>query len=201
MRVLEDGPVDAFCGWFDTQFKGSQQNPTTTEVTLTTAPDPTGATHWGQQVRGWVVWQRVGGCAGRVGGGGMGAGAQLRKEAGEAPSKGRGGCQQRWCGMASVQLCSSSPLQPRGVGSPGRRPLIRSPLWVLPPLTPSLPALPLPAQSFFLHPPVECAEGDELSCDIEVVRRRDNQRLMDVMIRHRVEGREAKDRVSCFHIE
>lgn len=51
MRVLEDGPVDAFCGWFDTQFKGSAQNATTTEVTLSTAPDPTGATHWGQQVR------------------------------------------------------------------------------------------------------------------------------------------------------
>ena len=50
LRVLEDGPVDAFCGWFDTQFKGSQENPVTTEVTLTTAPDPTGATHWGQQV-------------------------------------------------------------------------------------------------------------------------------------------------------
>lgn len=51
MRVLEDGPVDAYCGWFDTQFKGSAENPVTTEVTLSTAPDPTGATHWGQQVR------------------------------------------------------------------------------------------------------------------------------------------------------
>ena len=51
LTVLEDGPVDAYCGWFDTQFKGSQENPVTTEVTLTTAPDPTGATHWGQQVR------------------------------------------------------------------------------------------------------------------------------------------------------
>ncbi|PRW56855.1 arginine N-methyltransferase [Chlorella sorokiniana] len=104
MRVLEDGPVDAFCGWFDTQFKGSEQNPTTTEVTLSTAPDPTGATHWGQQ-------------------------------------------------------------------------------------------------SFFLHPPVECAEGDVLSCDIEVVRRKDNQRLMDVLVRHRVEGRAGSDRTSAFHIE
>lgn len=56
LSVLEDGPVDAFCGWFDTQFKGSAENPTTTEVTLTTAPDPTGATHWGQQVG------RQGGC-------------------------------------------------------------------------------------------------------------------------------------------
>lgn len=60
--------MDAFCGWFDTQFKGSPQNPATTEITLTTAPDPTGATHWGQQV-GW----RAGGggrrpAAGRHGG-------------------------------------------------------------------------------------------------------------------------------------
>lgn len=103
LRVLEDGPVDAFCGWFDTQFKGSAENPATTEVTLSTSPDPTGATHWGQQ-------------------------------------------------------------------------------------------------SFFLHPPVECAEGDELACEIEVARRKDNQRLMDVMVRHRIEGR-GKDRISCFHIE
>ena len=52
LSILEDGPVDAFCGWFDTQFKGSPEHPVTTEVTLTTAPDPTGATHWGQQVGG-----------------------------------------------------------------------------------------------------------------------------------------------------
>ncbi|KAL4445413.1 hypothetical protein ABPG77_011238 [Micractinium sp. CCAP 211/92] len=106
LNVLEDGPVDAFCGWFDTQFKGSSENPVTTEVTLTTAPDPTGATHWGQQ-------------------------------------------------------------------------------------------------SFFLHPPIECAEGDVLACDIEVVRRKDNQRLMDVAIRHRLEGPRGtgKDRLTCFHIE
>ena len=65
----------------------------------------------------------------------------------------------------------------------------------------SLPPPPSPPlQSFFLHPPVECAEGDKLPCDIEVARRNDNQRLMDVMIRHRIEGR-SKDRVSCFHIE
>ncbi|KAI3428836.1 hypothetical protein D9Q98_007653 [Chlorella vulgaris] len=103
IRVLEDGPVDAYCGWFDTQFKGSAENPTTNEVVLSTAPDPTGATHWGQQ-------------------------------------------------------------------------------------------------SFFLHPPVDCAEGDVLAVEIDVVRRKDNQRLMDVKIQHRVEGK-GKARTSCFHIE
>ena len=32
---------------------------------------------------------------------------------------------------------------------------------------------------------MECAEGDVLACEIEVVRRKDNQRLMDVMVKHR----------------
>lgn len=40
-----------------------------------------------------------------------------------------------------------------------------------------------------------------LSCDIEVVRRKDNQRLMDVLVRHRVEGRAGSERISAFHIE
>lgn len=42
MSVLEDGPVDAFVGFFDTQFKGSPQNPTDFPINLSTAPDPTG---------------------------------------------------------------------------------------------------------------------------------------------------------------
>ena len=58
-----------------------------------------------------------------------------------------------------------------------------------------------PPQSFFLHPPIECVEGDVLACDIEVVRRKDNQRLMDVLVRHRVEGRAGSERTSAFHIE
>lgn len=58
-----------------------------------------------------------------------------------------------------------------------------------------------PHQSFFLHPPIECAEGDVLACDIEVMRRKDNQRLMDVLVRHRVEGRPGSERTSAFHIE
>lgn len=41
--------MHAFCGWFDTQFRGSDGSPADTPVTLSTAPDPTGATHWGQQ--------------------------------------------------------------------------------------------------------------------------------------------------------
>lgn len=50
MHVSEDGcPVEAFCGYFDVLFKGSEQNPADVEVRLSTAPDPTGATHWGQQ--------------------------------------------------------------------------------------------------------------------------------------------------------
>ncbi|KAF6257552.1 protein arginine N-methyltransferase [Scenedesmus sp. NREL 46B-D3] len=44
------GPVDAFCGWFDVEFKGSEQNPADDPVKLPTAPDATGPTHWGQQV-------------------------------------------------------------------------------------------------------------------------------------------------------
>ena len=49
MEVAQDGPVDAFTGWFDVQFKGSPENPADADVVLSTAPDPTGATHWGQQ--------------------------------------------------------------------------------------------------------------------------------------------------------
>jgi hypothetical protein len=49
MAVAADGPVDAFTGWFDVQFKGSPENPADADVVLSTAPDPTGATHWGQQ--------------------------------------------------------------------------------------------------------------------------------------------------------
>ncbi|GAX82177.1 hypothetical protein CEUSTIGMA_g9605.t1 [Chlamydomonas eustigma] len=49
MHVTDGGPVDAFCGFFDVEFKGSSENPADVEVKLTTAPDPTGATHWGQQ--------------------------------------------------------------------------------------------------------------------------------------------------------
>mmetsp|Transcript_11453 Transcript_11453/g.20223 ORF Transcript_11453/g.20223 Transcript_11453/m.20223 type:complete len:379 (-) Transcript_11453:647-1783(-) len=50
MEVADGGPVDAFCGYFDVLFKGSEQNPAENDVKLSTAPDPTGATHWGQQV-------------------------------------------------------------------------------------------------------------------------------------------------------
>lgn len=50
LRVLQPGPVEAFSGYFDVQFRGSPENPADSPVTLSTAPDPTGATHWGQQV-------------------------------------------------------------------------------------------------------------------------------------------------------
>lgn len=76
--------------------------------------------------------------------------------------------------------------QPLGCRSPGRD---------------RRPPRPAPPQSFFLHPPIECAEGDVLACNIEVARRKDNQRLMDVLVRHRIEGRPGSERTSAFHIE
>lgn len=48
--MADTGSVDALCGYFDVQFAGSPEHPADTPVTLSTAPDPTGATHWGQQV-------------------------------------------------------------------------------------------------------------------------------------------------------
>jgi protein arginine N-methyltransferase 1 len=48
MSMARPGPVSGWVGFFDTAFKGSPQNPTQTEVWLSTAPDATGATHWGQ---------------------------------------------------------------------------------------------------------------------------------------------------------
>lgn len=50
LDILDQGGVDAWCGYFDVQFRGSPENPTDMPVTLSTAPDPTGATHWGQQL-------------------------------------------------------------------------------------------------------------------------------------------------------
>jgi type I protein arginine methyltransferase len=43
------GRVEAFCGWFDVSFEGSPEQPAYQKVILDTAPDATGATHWGQQ--------------------------------------------------------------------------------------------------------------------------------------------------------
>lgn len=43
-------PIDAICSWFDVSFRGSSANPCATQVDLSTAPDDTGATHWGQTV-------------------------------------------------------------------------------------------------------------------------------------------------------
>lgn len=42
--------VSAFCGWFDTTFKGSDENPTDAPIELSTAPESGTCTHWGQQV-------------------------------------------------------------------------------------------------------------------------------------------------------
>ena len=48
MHVADGGPVEAFCGFFDVVFKGSQENPTDVEVRLSTAPDPTGRGYYGR---------------------------------------------------------------------------------------------------------------------------------------------------------
>jgi len=50
MHVADGGPVEGFTGYFDVLFNGSEENPADCDVKLSTAPDPTGATHWGQQV-------------------------------------------------------------------------------------------------------------------------------------------------------
>ncbi|PNH12877.1 putative protein arginine N-methyltransferase 4.2 [Tetrabaena socialis] len=49
LHMTDGGPVDALCGFFDVWFKGSEENPADNEIRLSTGPDPTGATHWGQQ--------------------------------------------------------------------------------------------------------------------------------------------------------
>eukprot|EP01024_Parvocaulis_polyphysoides_P037993 TRINITY_DN339_c1_g1_i4.p1 TRINITY_DN339_c1_g1~~TRINITY_DN339_c1_g1_i4.p1 ORF type:complete len:384 (-),score=76.81 TRINITY_DN339_c1_g1_i4:606-1718(-) len=48
MTVPSKNEIEGFCGYFDVEFKGSPQNPCQSAVTLTTAPDATGCTHWGQ---------------------------------------------------------------------------------------------------------------------------------------------------------
>ena len=50
MDIMDSGHVNAFCGFFDVSFKGSRENPADMEVQLSTAPDPRGSTHWGQQL-------------------------------------------------------------------------------------------------------------------------------------------------------
>ncbi|KAK9805341.1 hypothetical protein WJX73_003869 [Symbiochloris irregularis] len=109
LDLMDSGSINSFAGFFDVQFRGSQQNPADFDVLLSTAPDPTGCTHWGQQ-------------------------------------------------------------------------------------------------TFPLHPTVECTRGDQVVGDITVVRRKDNHRLMEVHIRHTVEGAslvalQSPQRDSHYHIE
>jgi protein arginine N-methyltransferase 1 len=49
MKFNAEGDAEAFVGFFDVTFAGSTENPADCPVVLTTAPDATGATHWGQQ--------------------------------------------------------------------------------------------------------------------------------------------------------
>ena len=46
--ISEDAELNAFGGWFDTDFRGSEADPAPQPVTLTTQPEST--THWAQQV-------------------------------------------------------------------------------------------------------------------------------------------------------
>jgi len=54
LRLRGGGPegctVGGFCGWFDTSFKGSDENPAESVIELNTAPEVGTCTHWGQQV-------------------------------------------------------------------------------------------------------------------------------------------------------
>lgn len=58
-------------------------------------------------------------------------------------------------------------------------------------------------QVFYLVPGVECAAGDKIEGEIEIVRRRDNHRLMEVTMTHKRAGGAAgaAERVSKFNIE
>lgn len=42
MHVGAPGPVQAFCGYFDVDFRGSDENPADNDIRLSTAPDATG---------------------------------------------------------------------------------------------------------------------------------------------------------------
>lgn len=44
LPMVDGGPVDAFGGWFDVDFRGSQENPTDEAVRLTTGI--TSAQYW-----------------------------------------------------------------------------------------------------------------------------------------------------------
>lgn len=49
MLIMDATNVSGFAGWFTVEFLGNDLQPTTSPVTLTTAPGK-GYTHWGQQV-------------------------------------------------------------------------------------------------------------------------------------------------------
>jgi len=53
MRIVRDGSVEGFCGFFDTPFRGCAARPMDEEVKLTTAPVNGTTTHWGQQIFGF----------------------------------------------------------------------------------------------------------------------------------------------------
>jgi protein arginine N-methyltransferase 1 len=59
MKIMKDGPLSGFCGYFDAFFRGSVENPVDQAVTLTTAPVVGNPTHWGQQIFGFFPPMRA----------------------------------------------------------------------------------------------------------------------------------------------
>lgn len=106
MSIVDSGSIEGFVGFFDTEFKGSEESPAIFPVTLSTAPDPTGATHWGQQI-------------------------------------------------------------------------------------------------FQVHPSISCSPGDRINCDFEMVRRKDNHRLLEIKMKYQMihESNESQEFTARYVIE
>lgn len=106
MNIVDSGSIEGFVGFFDTEFKGSKESPAIFPVTLSTAPDPTGATHWGQQI-------------------------------------------------------------------------------------------------FQVHPSISCSPGDKINCDFEMVRRKDNHRLLEIKMKYQMihDSNESQEFTARYVIE
>jgi hypothetical protein len=185
LPITEDGPAEALVGFFDVSFKGSPENPTDSPVVLSTAPDPTGKrpsrTQRGRRHRSS---RRAGEKSSPEGQGGASAGPEGRAEAARPPPHPLGARPSVYEPAASARAKPSrspSPTRTAGATHWGQ-------------------------QSFFLAPPVECAAGDSLECEVEITRRQDNHRLMQVVVKHQVVGesvaaRQSVQRTSRFVVE
>lgn len=61
-------------------------------------------------------------------------------------------------------------------------------------------------QIFFLQPAIACAPNDWVKCDLDISRKKENHRLMKVIVKHIVEGKSsyaanAVEQTSHFSIE